>query len=305
MISLSFTRPRSLYSVSVQQVNKQVELARCWFFWFFLPRRAAAFYFCVLLVFAARATRSHKTSKTVAQPVDVTRLSYPLKGSIRVPLQSPGPSRAHTHCTPDLARRLSIQNKKTPSDRDRDMATITAAAPAAAASPAALRPRQHNNANNRRPILVRGAMMTKNTVSSPAVSPQSSSSSSTTRRARSRRCVRPTAAAAAAAAVAAVSDDVKTEADVVIIGGGLAGLCAAKSLTEAGVDFLLLEGTDGLGGRLRTDEVDGFLLDRGFAIFLTGREGGRRTPTPRIARYIRARVCCVSRCVSRAQFERR
>lgn len=62
----------------------------------------------------------------------------------------------------------------------------------------------------------------------------------------------------------------KTEADVVIIGGGLAGLCAAKKLAESGVDFLLLEASDAVGGRLRTDVVEGFLLDRGFAIFLTG-----------------------------------
>lgn len=77
------------------------------------------------------------------------------------------------------------------------------------------------------------------------------------------RRVAPTARAATVA-------DPKTEADVVIVGGGLAGLCAAKKLTEAGVDFLLLEASDAVGGRLRTDVVDGYLLDRGFAIFLTG-----------------------------------
>lgn len=33
--------------------------------------------------------------------------------------------------------------------------------------------------------------------------------------------------------------------------------------------FLLLEASDGVGGRVRTDVVDGFTLDRGFAIFLT------------------------------------
>ena len=37
----------------------------------------------------------------------------------------------------------------------------------------------------------------------------------------------------------------------------------------AGVPFVLLEASDGVGGRVRTDEVDGFLLDRGFQIFLT------------------------------------
>ena len=38
---------------------------------------------------------------------------------------------------------------------------------------------------------------------------------------------------------------------------------------STGVDFVLLEASDGIGGRVRTDEVDGFLLDRGFQIFLT------------------------------------
>jgi protoporphyrinogen oxidase len=37
----------------------------------------------------------------------------------------------------------------------------------------------------------------------------------------------------------------------------------------AGVPFILLEASDGVGGRVRTDNIDGFLLDRGFQIFLT------------------------------------
>ena len=40
-------------------------------------------------------------------------------------------------------------------------------------------------------------------------------------------------------------------------------------LVRAGVPFVLLEASDGVGGRVRTDKVDGFTLDRGFAIFLT------------------------------------
>ena len=75
-------------------------------------------------------------------------------------------------------------------------------------------------------------------------------------------------AAAARSVVVSASD--AAEADVVIVGGGLAGLCAARTLADAGVDFLLLESSDAVGGRLQTDVVDGFLLDRGFAIFLTG-----------------------------------
>lgn len=56
---------------------------------------------------------------------------------------------------------------------------------------------------------------------------------------------------------------------VVIIGGGLSGLTCACELHSAGRSFLLLEGSDDVGGRVRTDEVDGFLLDRGFQVLLT------------------------------------
>ncbi|XP_021750953.1 15-cis-phytoene desaturase, chloroplastic/chromoplastic-like [Chenopodium quinoa] len=55
----------------------------------------------------------------------------------------------------------------------------------------------------------------------------------------------------------------------IIIGGGLAGLSAATHLHSSGVPFLLLEASDGVGGRVRIDLVDGFLLDRGFQIFIT------------------------------------
>ena len=58
-------------------------------------------------------------------------------------------------------------------------------------------------------------------------------------------------------------------AEVVIIGGGLAGLCCARRLMAAGVSCLLLEASDEIGGRVRTDPVDGFLLDRGFQVLLT------------------------------------
>lgn len=57
--------------------------------------------------------------------------------------------------------------------------------------------------------------------------------------------------------------------DVVIVGAGLAGLAAACTLTDAGREVLLLEASDAPGGRVRTDLVDGFRLDRGFQILLT------------------------------------
>ena len=56
---------------------------------------------------------------------------------------------------------------------------------------------------------------------------------------------------------------------VVIVGGGLAGLTCAKTLVRAGIETILLEASDDVGGRVRTDEVDGFLLDRGFQVLLT------------------------------------
>jgi phytoene dehydrogenase-like protein len=56
--------------------------------------------------------------------------------------------------------------------------------------------------------------------------------------------------------------------DVLIVGGGLAGLCCAIRLQRAGVPFQLFEASDAVGGRVRTDLVDGFRLDRGFQVFL-------------------------------------
>ncbi len=57
--------------------------------------------------------------------------------------------------------------------------------------------------------------------------------------------------------------------DVVVVGGGLAGLAAARRLDRAGVDWLLVEGADRLGGRVATDRIDGFQLDRGFQVLNT------------------------------------
>ncbi len=56
---------------------------------------------------------------------------------------------------------------------------------------------------------------------------------------------------------------------VIIIGAGLAGLCCGIALHKAGVPFVILEAADAVGGRIRTDRHDGFILDRGFQIFLS------------------------------------
>lgn len=56
---------------------------------------------------------------------------------------------------------------------------------------------------------------------------------------------------------------------VVVIGAGVSGLTCAKELHAGGVECVVFEAADGVGGRVRTDEVDGFLLDRGFQVLLT------------------------------------
>ena len=56
---------------------------------------------------------------------------------------------------------------------------------------------------------------------------------------------------------------------IVIIGAGIAGLTCAKYLRDKGKECLILEASDAVGGRVRTDVVDGFRLDRGFQVFLT------------------------------------
>ena len=54
-----------------------------------------------------------------------------------------------------------------------------------------------------------------------------------------------------------------------IIGGGISGLIAARVLEEYGLSATIIEATDRLGGRVKTDVVDGYSLDHGFQVLLT------------------------------------
>jgi len=59
----------------------------------------------------------------------------------------------------------------------------------------------------------------------------------------------------------------RTEAaDIVVVGAGLAGLAAARTLAGNGLDVLLLEGQDRVGGRVGTDVIDGWYADHGFQL---------------------------------------
>lgn len=57
--------------------------------------------------------------------------------------------------------------------------------------------------------------------------------------------------------------------DVAVVGAGVSGLSCARRLCEEGLDVLVIEASDGVGGRVRSDRVDGFVLDRGFQVLLT------------------------------------
>ena len=53
---------------------------------------------------------------------------------------------------------------------------------------------------------------------------------------------------------------------VVVIGAGLAGLNASLELQKAGREVILLESSNRAGGRVQSDQIDGFICDRGFQL---------------------------------------
>ncbi len=67
-----------------------------------------------------------------------------------------------------------------------------------------------------------------------------------------------------------------TQDPVIIVGGGIAGLACAHRLNARGVAFAVLEATGGVGGRIKTDRKDGYLLDRGFQVLQTAYPEARR-----------------------------
>ena len=64
-------------------------------------------------------------------------------------------------------------------------------------------------------------------------------------------------------------DRKNTAVDALVVGAGLAGLSCAVHLQRAGRTVTVLEASNGVGGRVRSDIVDGFTLDRGFQVLLT------------------------------------
>ena len=64
--------------------------------------------------------------------------------------------------------------------------------------------------------------------------------------------------------------------DVAVVGAGLAGLACSRVLARAGVQLAVLEAGERAGGRVATDEREGFLLDRGFQVLLTAYPEARR-----------------------------
>ena len=61
----------------------------------------------------------------------------------------------------------------------------------------------------------------------------------------------------------------KLEHSVHIIGGGISGIIAALELESAGFKPTIYEKEDQLGGRVRTDYIDGYPFDHGFQVLLT------------------------------------
>ena len=67
-----------------------------------------------------------------------------------------------------------------------------------------------------------------------------------------------------------------TDVDVVVVGAGLAGLTWARHLMNRSVCSVVLQADDRIGGRLKTDLLDGFILNHGFQVLQTAYPEARR-----------------------------
>lgn len=63
---------------------------------------------------------------------------------------------------------------------------------------------------------------------------------------------------------------------VVVVGGGLAGLTAARRLAEQGLDVTLYERDPDVGGRVRSTRADSYIFDRGFQVLFTAYPAAQR-----------------------------
>jgi phytoene dehydrogenase-like protein len=72
--------------------------------------------------------------------------------------------------------------------------------------------------------------------------------------------------------------EIAQDVDVVIVGAGVAGLAAARHLTRAGLTTTVLEAAPNVGGRMSTEKIDGFRLDRVGRLLSTSYPELRRTP---------------------------
>ncbi|WP_432156757.1 NAD(P)/FAD-dependent oxidoreductase [Streptomyces sp. bgisy153] len=77
---------------------------------------------------------------------------------------------------------------------------------------------------------------------------------------------------------------VRDTTDVLVVGAGVAGLACARDLLTAGVDVRVVEASDQVGGRMRSDRVEGFVVDRGFQVFNTSYPQVRRRLPLRVLR---------------------